>query len=258
MKRLAGYRDMIPIPFAVILGIIIGWIRYRASLRTTLIVTTGFVILWMVAQPALYARFVLYYLPLAVLLWIGIISSAGSGSSRWLVRIMSVAAVALFTADIAYSADNLRFVGSGDAARFHRYTWYYPVYQWVNSNTPRDARFAVIVWSGYSYYLDRPYRRADPWLAGEIDWNAVTDAAQLESILADRQIDFLIYEDRDWSFLNGGRRMMNAVHEAMQSGALIPVRKFHERLYTSRLNQSYWESDVYVLRTRSPSVSKGG
>ena len=258
LRRLATYRDMIPIPFAVLFGIVIGWIRFPRALRTTLIVTTAFVVLWMVAQPTLYGRFVLYFLPLAMLLWIEIMSGAGNGGWKLAIPAMSISAILLLSADIAYSADNLRFVATRDTPRFHRYTWYYPVYRWVNANTPRDARFAVIVWSGYSYYLDRQYRRADPWLAGEIDWNAIDGAEKLEKTLADRRIDFLIYDDRNWSFLNGGKNMTRAIHSAIESGALVPVRKFHERLYTSRLKGSYRESDVYVLRTRASLTSKGG
>jgi hypothetical protein len=260
LKRLVTYRDMIPIPFVVAIGILWGWLRHRAALRTPLVIATTFVFLWIVAQPRLYPRFVIYFLPVAILLWIGIVAkSSGEGKSRLIGPALVLGAFALFGADLVYSSDSLQYVATGNASRFHRQTWYYPVYRWVNAHTPQDSRFAVIVWSGYSYYLDRQYRRADPWLAGEIDWNQVDTPAELQQVLDARGIDFLIYEDRNWSGLRGGQNMMRAVSESIRAGSLIPVRKFHERLYTSRLSRSFFESDVYVLRTlRSVTIDKRG
>ena len=211
---------------------------------------TLFTVLWIVAQPALFPRFVLYLFPLTLLLAFDIVCNISLRRSRVLTVGVVAACALLAGADVLYARDNLRFAASGDAATFHRYTWYYPVYDWINLHTARDARFAVIVWSGYSYHLDREYRRADPWLSGEIDWLKVSDANALDKVLDQLKIDYVVYENRDWRGFRGGAEMMRAFSEAQANGSLVPVRKFHQRLYTSRLNESYVESDVYILARR--------
>jgi hypothetical protein len=145
---------------------------------------------------------------------------------------------------------------SGDARAYHEYTWYYPVYSWVNNHTSSDARFVVIVWSGYSYYLDRFYRRADPWLSGEIDWKNVEGGQALDSVLRKNHIDYVIYDDRNWSKFFGGQELMSSIHDAMQRGTLKPVRKFRQRLYTSRLSQVYTESDVLLLQRAGSAAER--
>jgi hypothetical protein len=248
LGRLVTFRDMFPIPLVFALVGIAAWIRCKRE-RATLIIATSFALLWIIAQPALFPRFVLYLVPFVLLLAICLINSA-RGSSKIRVGFMTAALVLFAAADTVYSTDNLKYDLTGDTAAFHRYTWYFPVYQWVNSHAERDARFLVIVWSGYTYHLDRQYRRADPWLSGEMDWRRIQDARALDSAMTRGKFDYVIYDARSWKGMEGGENMMLAMDDAIRTGSLIPVRKFRERLYTSRINKSYHESDVYVLRRK--------
>jgi hypothetical protein len=248
LRRLIEARDMFPIPIFVGLAVAVGWLRRRAVSIPLLVVATSFIALWIVAQPALFPRFVLYFFPLGLLIALELIGNATATAARVSTVGLVVAALTLAVADVAYATDNLEYVSSGDRNTFHRYTWYYPVYQWINTRMPPDARFAVIVWSGYSYYLDRQYRRADPWLSGEVDWDRIGGAQALDSVLARRNIDYVVYENRDWTAFHGGARMTRVIGESVRKGTLVPLHKFHERLYTSRLNRAYLESDVYVLK----------
>ena len=51
----------------------------------------------------------------------------------------------------------------------------------------------------------------------------------------------------------------NAVQQAINAGTLVPVRKFNERLYTSRVWRSYTETTVYLLKhvSRDRKLSSG-
>jgi hypothetical protein len=248
LERLVTYRDVFPIPIIVLLVAAFGWRLRRLDVRPALFMLTGFAILWLALQPRLYPRFILYFLPLAVVVGIPLLDQTAGIVRKWLKPVVLYSAALLFAADIAYSADSLRYFAAGDTAAYHRYTWYYPVYAWVNEHTPRDARFIVIVWSGYSYYLDRSYRRADPWLSGDIDWKAVHGAEARDSLLRKRNVDYVIYDDRDWSNFLGGPELMSSIKDAMRVGTLKPVRKFRQQLYTSRMSQVYTESDVFLLQ----------
>jgi hypothetical protein len=157
--------------------------------------------------------------------------------------------VAAFAAlSMAFAWDYARYDVTGDAKEFHRFTWYYPVYEWVNHNTPPQSKFLVVVYSGITYYLDRPYRRADPWLSAEVDWSRVGSPGTLDSIMKQKGMDYLIYDDRYWNQYPGGKLMTGVVHSAVARKTLIPIYHSREKLYSGRITRAYSESDVYVYK----------
>lgn len=210
----------------------------------------SFLLLWFAMQPRLYPRFVLLMLPVA-LLALGVMSGRFFDSRRRLARFAAAAAfvvIAILTAaDVAVARDGASYVITGDASAHHRYTWFYPVYDWMNHETPKTARSLVIVSSGHSYYLDRPYRRADPWLSGVVDWRVTGTADKLASLLRRGGYSYVIYEERNWSQFPGGTNMQRAIAESRAAGMLTPVKSFDERLYTSRLRREYRVTHVDVL-----------
>ena len=134
-----------------------------------------------------------------------------------------------------YLADSVRYVATGNLERFHASTWYYRTYDWINHSTPPDARFLLIVSSGHSYYLDRAYRRADPHLTGEVDWEAVQTGESLDQVLERGGYRYLLFEDRVWNADLGGRQMSDAIADATRKGMLREVRRFDEPLTTGRV-----------------------
>jgi hypothetical protein len=154
-----------------------------------------------------------------------------------------------------FSWDYVRYAATGDANRFHRFTWYYPVYEWINRNTPHDSRFLVIALSGHSYYLDRPYRRADPQLSGVVDWSRVSSTGDLLSVLAHGRYQYVVFDDRDWRPWPGAEKMSSVMRSAIATHALIPVHTSQQRLYSSRVMREYSETDVYVLRVAPPPTT---
>jgi hypothetical protein len=237
-----------PIAIAIFVLCIVGLLR-GGAVRVLSLAGLVFSAFWIESWPVLFPRLVLPVLGVALL--IALHSHSKNTERKPPIAMVAIAMVGVLgmTAATAYAGiDYVTYAVTGDAARFHRYTWYYDLYNYVNHRTPRNARFLVVVYSGHSYYLDRPYRRADPWLSGVVDWRHVGTGKALDSVLTAGRYDGMIYDLRDWKAFIGGSEMMRAVPDAIRSGYLIPDTVFHERLYTSRVSARYDSSDVLLLR----------
>lgn len=211
-----------------------------------------FLLLWVGMQPLLYPRFVLLMLPVSILC-VSVLIPAGLAGRRTVQRIVEVALVALVTVTVILSRDSIRYAIDGDEAAYHRHTWFYPVYRWANANLPRDARVIAIVRSGMTYYLERPYRRADPWIGGEVDWLKVNDGAAVAEVLRRGGYTHVIFESRGWETMKGGQEMHRAIEDAVARGYLTQLRYFDTRLYASRATGLYRTSRVVVLAV-SPAI----
>jgi hypothetical protein len=259
ITRLFTTPELAPLPVAIVLILAASVTRGRRSINRLVAFGAAFLMLWIIAQPRLYPRFILLLLPVAALLVAirfgvqkELVAATRASSRRYLVAI-TLAVFTLISA--ATSLDQIRYDVTGDAASFHRFTWFYPVYAWVNRALPADARLLVIVYSGHSYYLERQYRRADPWLSAVVDWRRVDSAAALDSVLAGGRYDYVVYDDRDWSAFAGGASMTTAVKQSVSTGALVPVRLFRIPLYTSRVRRQYDMATVYVFARARPRAA---
>jgi hypothetical protein len=209
-----------------------------------------FLLLWILMEPKLFPRHVLLLLPLGAILFVPAFDGAllRERIGRSVEQLLSAAVILLIVASAVLSQDYARYAFTGDKTSFHRFTWYYDVYDWVNRSTPANARVLVVTYSGHSYYLDRPYRRADPWLSGVIDWSRVASADDLIKELHAGGYEYVIYDDRRWDEFPGGAEMEGAVRAAVARRTLLPVYDGRERLYTSRVRRTFEETRVYVLR----------
>lgn len=259
LERLFTTPELAPLPFAIIGLLIVSLKSGRAEISRLAVFCVAFLALWVVAQPGLYPRFITLLLPAAAVigsLRFGVQSAVQVPSDGRYRRYAVALVVAFFTFAFAFtSLDQIRYAATGDLAGYHRFTWFYPVYAWANKALPPGARVLVIVNSGHSYYLERQYRRADPWLSGEVDWRRTATAAALDSVLDKGRFDYVIYDDRDWSQFPSGTSMMTAIHQSIAGGALIPIHSFHVPLYTSRVRRRFEMASVYVLaRASRPSL----
>lgn len=229
-----------PVPHLVLAFLLLS-LRWRTAATARLArFLAAFLLLWAIAQPAMYSRFYIYLLPAA---WAGLAGAMALVRSDraqwWATRAASLVALGLAAFAIFYSRDAFALAATGDLARYHATTWFYDVYDWVNDNTPPDARFLVVVTGGTSYYLDRPLRRADPSTSGVVDWSAVRGADDLVRVMREGGYDYLLYEWRNWRF-PGGEQMIAAVREVLDEGQLVEVRRFDAVLAGSRvLRQSH-------------------
>lgn len=216
-----------------------------------------FLCLWLIMQPLLYPKFVIMLLP-ATTLCIGYWLTARAEPRGITWRLAQVAIVAMVTVTVALSRDSLRFAATGDSDVFHRHTWFYPVYKWINSRTPEDSRILAIVTSGPTYYLEREYRRGDPWIGGSVDWLRVKDGKTLAAVLEREGYSHVVYEDRDWEIYPGGAEMKDVIGQAAALGLLRPVQTFDLRLYTSRAQRTYRNGRVSVLAVTPEGTSGVG
>lgn len=148
-----------------------------------------------------------------------------------LIAFCAVVAILL----LGYSRESLRYALTGDRARYERATWFAPVFDWANAATSPQARFLVVVKSGGTYALDRPYRRADPEGSAEVDWAGLPDGQALVDQLRAGGFQYVIFEDRDWDPYPGGAAMTRVVHDAVARGLLTVIETFSLRLVNSRL-----------------------
>src|SRR5438876_124227 len=234
----------------------IGFLSVSVYTRTFPVVSIAslvvtYLLLWAWAQPMLDPRFSMYLIPLVSAGWAVVLAD-------WVRRrilnpgIIKACFVVLLLVFIwfaaIYSYDSLEYLFAGDLPGYHRFTWFYDVFDWVNRETPKDARFLVILSSGQSYYLNRPYRRADPELSGVVDWSSLKGAADFEQILKAGGYTYVLYEDKDWSDAVGGSQMSLVVKEAIQKGLLSKLAVFHPQLFTLRIFRRSTSTTVLVLK----------
>jgi hypothetical protein len=249
-------RFLFPLGILIPSLIVVAALNRRTLARALALFGVIFLLEWVLIQPLLYPRFVLLMLPVAALCTGIMLGEAIESRTvfKTAVGIIASAGVILLALGAVYvNRESYRYVKSGDLAAYHRYTWFYPVYDWVNHNTPANARFLVIVSSAQTYYLDRFYRRADPWLTGEVNWHAVDTGPKLDSVMARAGYRYLIYENVNWMLYPGGAGTERAVGDAYRTGLLKKVKSFEDTLYTSRLRGSLRVTHVHVLERASAS-----
>lgn len=234
--------------------------------RTPLAIGLGmasFFAFWWALQPRLIWRFSLYVLPIgaiAVVLFRERLRERGPAWGKWACDgILAVTIAYGAVLGGVYSADYLKSHVTNDPAEYHRATWFYKEYEWINANLPPEGRLLVIVYSGHTYYLDRPYLRADPYLSGLIDWRRVATAADMDRILKRHAIDYVLYEDRDWSEYAGGREMGRIMGEYRGAHGVSVLWERSVHLYTSRLRGTYEKTKVSLIdvRGRTKAAARG-
>jgi len=248
--QLLATPEMAPIPLLIVILVAVSLWSRRSGVTYVASFAALFLVMWELMSPRLYPTHILPLLPVGPVLLAGVAAAIVlPGFVKRLAHsalIVCAAGLAMLSAFFCW--DYARYAATGNSSKFHRYTWYYPTYTWVNRNTPPSSRFLVVALSGHTYYLDRRYRRADPWLSGEVDWRRVSSPAALDSVMSGSGYDYLIFDDRNWSLFPGGAQMGEVVRAGMVAGTLVPVHHSRELLYTSRVRRTASRASVYVLR----------
>ena len=212
-----------------------------------------FAVVWAIAQPILYPRFVVFLAGPVLLLALDAnarLAERGR-ASRAIAIACGATSLAMGAYALAFTTFPLRYLATGDAASFHRFEWYYPVYQWANSTLAADARVLVITRSSESFGLERWYRRADPSTSAVIDWRRIRDAGDLVKTLDSARITHVVYDAFPWGG-DDGRAMRGAIEGAVASGDLVELRRFDLTLTRSRFRRGGVPAtvEVYVRRPR--------
>lgn len=240
-----------PLPLVVI-GAALWLLRRPAPSPAALgTLALSYLVVWALAQPLLFPRFIVYMAPVAMLglTWWASEGTALSRPARRLLRLASGAGLVVFAVyDGASAFAPASYLATGDWTTLLRHTWYTPVYDWISTNTKPDARVLVIVGSGESYYLDRPHRRADPATSAVVDWSSIADPMAFAAWLRRERFDYVVYEDIDWSDAPAGARMREIMTQARSSGVLSTLETFHLELSRSRFRRGFVPTTIYVLR----------
>ena len=252
--------DPLVAPISLLLVVVIvGAFRARGagarSTRRVALFCLLFCAVWVLAQPMLYPRFAGYLVGPALLLALRGVAVVDAGRLRLAARaVLGAGLVASGTYAGAGIALDLRTLATGGRAALRASTWYYPVYRWLDANTPRDAKILVIVRSGETYYLDRYYRRADPASSAEIDWPRIHDGDALARRLQAGGFDYLVYDLAPWWGTPGGGDMIDAISDASSRALLVETQRFSLRLTRSRFRDAVVPATVVVYRVVAPAI----
>jgi hypothetical protein len=211
-----------------------------------------YVSIWWVIQPSLPWRYSFFALPVGllavVLLYETVKSYQLSLFKLFYQAIVAITLIYGIGVGVVYSRGYIEYFFHRDLERYHQATWFYPEYMWINKTLPEDAHLLVIVSAGQTYYLDRSYLRAGP-LSGIIDWTALKDVAELREKLFQLNIDYVLYEVRDW----GSHPLSYHMMELIEKLSTPPSQVIWDRQTlrcSSRMKKEYTPTVLRLIKLR--------
>ncbi|MDR4508720.1 MAG: hypothetical protein MRJ65_10895 [Candidatus Brocadiaceae bacterium] len=156
-----------------------------------------FLCLWGFLMPAMYPRLYIYILLPYIYLAVMAAEKLFSKKNKWKYAPAAFLGVYLFYGLAItgwYSYDFIKYQITRDLQSYHRATWYYNEYQWMNKNLPVDAKLMLIVSCGQTFYLDREYVRADPTLTAYLDWEKYQTVDEFYDFFRVNAIEYLFFD----------------------------------------------------------------
>lgn len=254
LKLVASYRL---IPVTLWIAVILGALFTRSKelmLRLGLLL---FVLTWWTVEPILIPRYALFFLPLGLIMAVKLMEVLREKQYAKLLKMYQLGAglhIILFALVAGYySAFYIRYLFDHNVNEYHKYTWYYPVYDWVNHHTPENARFLVLVVAGQTYYLDRDYLRANPNMSAAIDWNSIHNTRQLLKKMKQENISYVIYSLGD---LKANSKIPRLLTQLIKEKQAAIIYSDTEHIYASRIRNQYLLARSYVIELIP--LSRGG
>ena len=249
--------SVFPVPALLVVGCLIALALNVGSTRRVGFFILVFIGAWVTAQPTLAPRFSIYLIAAAVVCWTPLLSRGLATRAAAGVRIIGGASLAIVAlAAGLYGRDYLRLAATGDLARFHRATWYWPAYDWANHETPPDARFVVVLYGGNTYPLDRWNISADPGSSAALPWQAITNSCDLGIFLLDARADFVFYGPNVWTGRAMDASIERTIDASIRAGALDTVRTFDVPIVYSRMRGLERESTVTLYRVDRAAIGR--
>lgn len=199
-------------------------------------------------------RYVLYLFPIIIPLGLAtiqhIFSKVKYGQILKKIFVGGVGATMLVYAGFTavYSQDVVLHAFTHDKARWHRATWYYDDYQWINKEISLDGsgKILVLVQAGPTYYLRKPWLNADPTSA-LIDWKAATDLNSIMDMMRKYEVQYIFVDD---DFLKTYSEAQKAIDILVENGAVEVVRKNIVKLSHSRIRKKYSDHTTILYRVK--------
>lgn len=210
-----------------------------------------FLLFW-IMQPGLNAHYTIYLLPLGILSGVNFYEYLFKKKLMPVVNfyqiLITFIVVSHFIFAGYYSIFYLRYYLYRNLDEYHQYTWFYQDYQWINRYTPQHARILVLIASGQTYYLNRDYLRAAPDLSATINWCKVASADALINQLQKNHIQYILYQNMDWSSNVCGKQMMQIVTKLINSNKTRLLYRKKEKLYVSRIKKQYETTEMLFIQ----------
>jgi len=199
-------------------------------------------------------RYVLYLLPIIIPLGVSkiynMLSSFSNGEKcKRIFEITVFGSILIYSVfTFVYSYDSFRYTFTGDKDRWHRATWYYKDYDWINRNISLDEgeTILVMVRAQQTYYLKKPYINADR-LSAAINWSNLLSAEQIVSMLDMNKTKYIFVDD---GYLKGNRAPNAAMDILRKEHIIEKVRESKAKLYSSRIKNIYDENRTVLYKVK--------
>lgn len=249
LARLLSARTVFPIPFVLSCATLAVLAAGPSRLRRVAAFILVFLAAWCWAQPTLEPRFSIYLTAGAVICAVPTISRLLA--SRFALALRVVGGIVLGAEamiSLLYARDYLRLPVTGDIARFHHATWYWPAYDWANRNTPDSARFVVVLYGGATYPLHRWNVSADPGSSAVLPWASVTTVCDFAAFLRAERASFVFYGPNVWTGRAMSDEIAGTIAGATSAGVLDSVKVFDVPIVYGRMEGLERRTNVVLFR----------
>lgn len=228
--------------------------RYMGNMPQVLVVSYLF-ILWLMLPEFGYSekeRYVEYLFPIIVPL--GVYNAYNIIiRQRYIEAIKRVLKTGItsvvfiyFSFTVFYSRDAFSYLITHDKNYWHRATWYYSDYEWINKNIQLDENGNILVYScmQQTYYLRKPYVNADT-LSALINWKALSGLEAVKAELRKYNIRYM-YIDND--FIEYDADAKKAIYLLYEAGVIERVWTHKIAQYSSRMKNIYEEHETILYK----------
>ncbi|MCH9743489.1 MAG: hypothetical protein K0U29_01025 [Gammaproteobacteria bacterium] len=204
-----------------------------------------FSIAW-AAQSTIRIKLSLYILPMVLIAVVQLITHLANTQKKWCLyscyTILCITlSYSLYIATI-YSPFYLRYIFTHNEKQYHKYTWYYNNYAWMEKHLPKNARVLAMAEGGETYYLNENYVRSDNE-SSLIDWAKIKTSKQLDDKLNQLKIKYIFYSSNSTNAVPTNKFLLyikNIRHKIIYSNK--------ETVYTSRIKQLSRKDQVYIVK----------
>jgi hypothetical protein len=197
-------------------------------------------------------RYVLYLLPIIIPFGIskiyGMESSCGEKIKKVFESSVVIAILIYSVFTFVYSKHVFSYIYTGDKEVWHKDTWYYTEYDWINKNITLNAseNILVIVPVQQTYYLKKPYINADA-LSAVVPWRTMTNVNSIMSMIKKHNIRY-IFVDEDYA--KSDVYINRAFDVLIENKRIEKIRENKVRQCSSRIRDIYTEVQAVLYKVR--------
>ncbi len=216
-------------------------------------VVTYFFILWLMMPQFAESqkeRYVLYLFPIIIPFGVSRIHDflflSPERRKKFFSALVAFISFIYLSFTAVYSYDAFRYIFTLDKKTWHRATWYYEDYEWMNRNILLDPseKILVVVSNQQTYYLKKPYLNAD-CASALVDWRTLKDMDAIKKFLSAYRIRY-IFADED--YLKSENETKSALEMMLNNGFTEAIRESKSPIYSSRLRNLFEEHRTILYR----------